>query len=218
MRSMWGYLSVAVVLCLLSASCATTTPAPAPEKSEAPPDAFRNWRVTDFGGSGAVRFEGDTIVLEMGNDLTGVNWTGPLLRMNYEITLDAMRVEGNDFFCGLTFPYGDDPCSLIVGGWGGTCVGLSSLDFNDAYNNETARFITFDTGRWYRIRLRVTKEKIQAWIDADQIVDVETAGRKIGIRFEVERSVPLGISSWRTTAAIRNFQQSPITDVPSAAE
>ncbi|MBI4558171.1 MAG: DUF1080 domain-containing protein [Candidatus Hydrogenedentes bacterium] len=164
----------------------------------------KGWVESNFLGKGNVRVEKDTVFLEEGNDLTGIRWTGRLAKMNYEITLEAMRVSGMDFFCGLTFPYGEDPCSLIVGGWGGTCVGISSLDYNDAYNNETARFITFDSDRWYRIRLRVTKEKIEAWIDDDQVVDVKTVGRKIGIRYEVEPSRPLGIASWRTTAAIRN--------------
>ena len=43
-----------------------------------------------------------------------------------------------------------------------------------------------------------------------QRVDVETADRKIGIRWEVERSVPLGIATWRTTGAIRNFKMDPL--------
>ena len=36
------------------------------------------------------------------------------------------------------------------------------------------------------------------------MVNVATEGRKIGIRWEVEASRPLGIATWRTTGAIRN--------------
>jgi len=64
------------------------------------------WKITDFGGQGDVYVKDGSIFLEMGNDMTGVTWTGPLVRMNYEITLEAMRVAGSDFFCGLTFPRG----------------------------------------------------------------------------------------------------------------
>ena len=166
----------------------------------------KDWCETDFGGSGGVRVEEGVAYLDEGNDMTGVTWRGPIVRMDYEITLDAKRVAGDDFFCGLTFPYGPDPCSLIVGGWGGTVVGLSSLDYSDAYNNETARFVNFDKGRWYRIRLRVTKKKIEAWIDDRKLVDVKTEGRKIGIRWEVEKSCPLGIATWRTSGALRDVQ------------
>ncbi|MBL7154400.1 MAG: hypothetical protein ISS79_11845, partial [Phycisphaerae bacterium] len=59
------------------------------------------WAITDFGGQGEVTVKDGAIYMEMGNDMTGINWTGPLIRMNYEITLDAMRTKGSDFFCGL---------------------------------------------------------------------------------------------------------------------
>lgn len=174
----------------------------------------KGWHETDFKGRAAVRVEDGVAILEKGNDMTGITWRGPLVRMNYEITLEAKRVAGDDFFCGLTFPYGPDPCSLIVGGWGGTLVGLSSLEYNDAYNNETARFMQFEMDRWYRIRLRCTAQKIEAWIDDKQIVDLETADRKIGIRWEVENSQPLGIATWCTTGAIRNVKFYAYTSPP----
>ena len=47
--------------------------------------------------------------------------------------------------------------------------------------------------------------KIQAWIDEDKVVDVDTTDRQISIRLEVEESRPLGFSSWSTTAALRNI-------------
>ncbi|MBN2588491.1 MAG: hypothetical protein JXA96_01410 [Sedimentisphaerales bacterium] len=60
--------------------------------------------------------------------MQGIYWTGPLVTMSYEITLEAMRVEGSDFFCGLTFPVDENPCTLIPGGWGGTLCGLSCIN------------------------------------------------------------------------------------------
>ena len=130
--------------------------------------------------------------------------------MNYEITLDAKRVAGNDFFCGLTFPVGDTACSLILGGWGGRVVGLSSLEFRDAVNNATRTFRVFERDRWYFIQLRVTRDKIEAWIDDDKVVDLETAGRQIGVCWEMEKCRPIGIATWRTTGAIRYFHMAPI--------
>jgi hypothetical protein len=164
------------------------------------------WRVSDYSTSGGVWIEGDTCFLGQGNSMTGITWNGPLPTMNYEVTLDAKRAGGGDFFCGLTFPYGEDPCSLIVGGWGGGLVGISSLDGMDASENSTSTWREFDNDRWYAIRLRITPEKIEAWIDNDQVVDVETANYRIGIRFEVEQSRPFGIATWRTTGAVRNIR------------
>jgi hypothetical protein len=165
-----------------------------------------HWKITDFGGQGQVYVKQGQIFLEKGNDLTGITWTDPVVPMNYEICLEAMRVEGSDFFCGLTFPVDANCCSLILGGWGGSVCGLSSLDYYDAANNETTRIIDFENGRWYNVRLRVTPGKIEAWLDEEKLVDVVTAGRVIDTRIEVESSKPLGIASWQTTAAIRNIR------------
>ena len=169
-----------------------------------------HWKITDFGGQGNVYVKDAAIYLEMGNDMTGVNWTGPLVRMNYEITLEAMRVDGSDFFCGLTFPVADNPCSLILGGWGGSICGLSNIDYYDAANNETTKFFSFEDKKWYRVRLRVTPNRIQAWLNDEELVNIETTGRKIDIRAEVDLSQPLGIATWQTAGAIRNIYMKPI--------
>jgi len=164
-----------------------------------------HWVETPFLGRTGVRIEDGAIVMERGHDMTGVTWTGPLFRQNYEITLQARRVAGEDFFCGLTFPVGREVCSLICGGWGGSLVGISCLDFYDAANNETATSHDFETGRWYDIRVRVTPWRIRAWIDGEQVVNCRITGRHLSVRFEVEPSRPLGIATWQTTGAVRNL-------------
>jgi hypothetical protein len=192
-------------------------PKEAPEATESEMVLFDGkdmgqWVAAKYEEGGKVQLKDGTIVIEKGNDMTGIRWTGPLMRMNYELTLEAMRVEGEDFFCGLTFPYGKDPCTLICGGWGGSLVGLSNIDYYDAANNQTDTSRHFDNGKWYPIRVRVTPAKIEAWIDSnDKIVDFETADHKIGIRYEVTPCKPLGIATWRTTGAVRNIKVVRIT-------
>jgi hypothetical protein len=166
----------------------------------------QGWKEALFPGRSTVRVEDEAVYLDRGEDMTGITWRGPLATMNYEVTLDAMRVDGSDFFCGLTLPYGEAVFSFVVGGWGGTCVGISSVDYYDAYNNETARFREFETGQWYRIRVRCTEDKIEAWIDDDQLVDLVTTDRVIGIRWEMADIVPFGVATWQTTGAIRNVE------------
>jgi hypothetical protein len=118
---------------------------------------LNGWVESEFGGENRVRVLDGQIFLEFpAGDLAGITRTEPVPRMNYEIALKAMRVDGNDFFCGLTFPVGDSCCSLIVGGWGGTIVGLSSFNNMDAANNETTKVMNFEKGQWYDIRVRVT--------------------------------------------------------------
>ncbi len=164
------------------------------------------WTCTAFGGEGDVEIENGELILRAGNPLTGITWTGDYPKMNYEISLEAKRVDGSDFFCGLTFPVGEHPCTFIVGGWGGGVIGLSSLDGFDASENETTRYQEFENGRWHKIRVRVTPDKIEAWIDDKQMADVEAKGRRISIRPEVELSRPLGIASFSTTAALRDIK------------
>lgn len=164
------------------------------------------WKVTDFGGQGKVSVKDGAIHMATGEYMTGITWTGPVVRMNYEITLDAMRVEGNDFFCGLTFPVGENPCTLVLGGWGGGVCGLSSLNHFDASENETTRMISFENGKWYHVRLRVAANQIQAWLDDEDLVDVDTTDKAIDVRIEVEESKPLGIATWNTAGAVRNIQ------------
>ena len=71
---------------------------------------------------------------------------------------------------------------------------------------QTGTSMSFDNGKWYPIRVRVTPAKIEAWIDGDQMIDFETADHKIGIRYEVTPCKPLGIATWRTTGAVRNIK------------
>ena len=169
--------------------------------------SLKNWKSSQFGGEGKVAVEDGIIVMNQGSDMTGITWTGdPLPKMNYEVSIMAQRIEGHDFFCGLTFEVNEDPCSLIIGGWGGGVVGISSLDGLDAANNETACYESFDEGKWYKIRLRVSEQGLMAWIGEKQVVSVATKGKKISIRGEVEPSRPFGVSCYATTAGLKEIK------------
>ena len=66
--------------------------------------------------------------------------------------------------------------------------------------------MNFEKGRWYRIRVRVEADRIQAWIDAKRVVNVVIGGKKLTTRAEVDLSMPLGIASFETRAALRNIR------------
>ncbi|MGH9370376.1 MAG: 3-keto-disaccharide hydrolase [Vicinamibacterales bacterium] len=166
-----------------------------------------NWQSTTFAGAGAVRVENGQIILEAGADLTGINWIGPdLPTTNYEIALHAMRLEGSDFFAGVTFPVANSFCSLILGGWGGTVVGLSSINTLDASENQTSQSADFESNRWYAVRIRVTPAKIEVWLDERQIIDQDLKDNKVDTRMEVDPSRPLGVASWQTKSALRDLR------------
>ncbi len=169
--------------------------------------SLKGWAVTDFAGHAEPKVEAGLLHIPAGLALSGINRTNPPPKMNFEITLEAKKTDGNDFFCCLTFPYGESHCSFVVGGWGGGLVGLSSVDGMDASENETADYMVFEKDCWYRISVRVTPEKIETWIGEDKMVDLETDQRRIEMRFgEIEESVPLGIATWMTSAVLRDLR------------
>lgn len=205
-------LALAVVLALAPLGGAEKAPA---WRSLFDGRTLTGWAQSGFEGEGAVKVEQPfrggpgVIILEKGTTLSGVTWTkgSDLPRMNYEVELEAMKLEGEDFFCGLTFPVGASACSFIVGGWGGMVVGLSSVDHFDASDNETSTGMEFKDNRWYRIRVRVTEKKIEAWIDEKPMVDLETTGRKITLRWgEIDKSLPLGVAAFMTRAALKEIR------------
>ncbi len=176
---------------------------------------LQGWQQSGFEAEGPVKVEAPfrngpgAVIIEAGTTLSGITWTkgAELPRTNYEITLEAMKLNGGDFFCGLTFPVGAAACSFIVGGWGGTTVGISSIDHVDASENGTTKTREFADNRWYRIRVRVTAEAIQAWIDDEPMADVEIAGHTISLRpGDIQKSLPLGVATYMTRAAIRDIR------------
>ncbi len=209
-------LATVMILLFVGPSCFGLT---ATDESPSSIDLFDGktlgqWKPSDFFGQGDVSIKDETIFLGRGQDMTGITWTGPVIRQNYEITLQAKRVDGSDFFCGLTFPVGDQHCSLICGGWGGSLLGISNIDFYDAANNATSSSYDFENNRWYDIRIRVTEDMLQVWIDKDLMIDFDTKDHQYSVRFEVEASRPLGIATWQTAAAVRKLDIRKIDSYP----
>jgi hypothetical protein len=170
--------------------------------------SLEGWQILDkidFDKHGEVSVKDGELILKQGQPMTGIRWKGEFPKLDYEITLEARRIDGYDFFCGMTFPVGKSHCSLILGGWGGSLTGLSCLDGFDASENETTGSMDFKQNRWYKIRVRVTERKIQVWVDDDRIVDVEHKDRKVSLRWEMDSMPPFGIATYATTSGVRNL-------------
>jgi hypothetical protein len=105
----------------------------------------------------------------------------------------------------MTFPVKKSHCSLILGGWGGSLTGLSSLDGFDASENDTTNVVEFEENKWYKIRLRVTNAKIEAWVDDEQIVDCEIVNRQVSLRWEMEQMPPFGFATYMTKGGLRKI-------------
>jgi hypothetical protein len=170
--------------------------------------SLAGWKVTEFGGEGEVKVTDGAIVMRMGQPLTGVTIAdgSDVPKDNYEVSLQAMKRKGDDFFCGLTFPVRDSHATFVVGGWAGTVVGLSNIDGQDASENETTQYENFAQNKWYTVRARVADGKIACWVDDKQLVDVDLQGKRISVRIEVDPSKPLGICCYNVETGLKDIK------------
>ena len=169
--------------------------------------SLAGWKITNFGGEGECRAENGSLIIEAGYPMSGVTCTRKdLPKTSYTLTLEAMKAQGEDFFCGVTFPVNDSHCTFIAGGWGGVVTGLSCIDDQDANNNETKKLKNYKNDRWYKIRIHVEPERIQVWVDQEKLIDQNIKGRKISVRNETRKCRPMGICNFQTTSHFRNIR------------
>ena len=168
---------------------------------------LKGWKQSDFFKPGKSSVKDGAIILEKGTKMTGLTYDGKdFPKMNYEVSLESKRIDGRDFFCTTTFPVGDSFCSFVVGGWGGSVTGLSSIDGIDASENQTGQGIEYKNDQWYKVRIRVTDKRVETWIDKEQTVDLDTSDVKLGIRIECNVSTPFGIASYDTVGAVKDIK------------
>ncbi len=165
------------------------------------------WKEAPYTRRGRVVVKEWMLVLGKGRT-TGIALTGEFPKYGYELRFEAARLEGKDFFAGVTFPVRDSFCFWVNGGWDGSVVGLSNLEGNDASENDTSTVREFVLGRWYAFRLAVTASRIQAWIDDELVIDIEYTKRKVELQFdETDLGKPLGISAYGgTVGALRKIE------------
>ncbi|MCA8950260.1 MAG: DUF1080 domain-containing protein [Planctomycetes bacterium] len=197
------------LLALLVGGCATPTPTePWTELFDG--RTLGAFASTRFGGEGEVAVRDGELRLGIGSPMTGITWQGTPPSGAYELEVEAARVTGTDFFCGLTFPVRDAWLTLVLGGWGGAVSGLSSLDGNDAARNETRTLRHFETGRVYRVTVRVDDRRVAVAIDGEPFLAADITDRELSLRPEVELSRPLGIATFVTAARIRTVRWRPL--------
>jgi hypothetical protein len=169
------------------------------------------WKAAGIPEEGKVLIQDGEINLQPGQPMTGARldsqtWKSaemPVTR--YAIEYEAMRVEGNDFFGTVTFPVNDSHVSLVVGGWGGTLVGISSIDDMDASENNTRGNAFFENRRWHKVRIEVRDDELKAWINDKLFVNTSTKGHVLGLRSgDIEKCIPFGFASYASQSRLRN--------------
>lgn len=170
---------------------------------------LKHWRVVEqsyFDKHGPVTWQDEVLTLTAGSPGTGVVADFTVPRNGYEIHFQARRTAGDDFFCGLTFPFDDQQATLILGGWGGGTVGISNVNNFSAIENASTRNFAFENDRWYDFRLRVTPIEIELWVDDKSLFLLDTEEKTFSIWWEQKPIAPLGFASWRTTGQFRRVR------------
>ena len=156
--------------------------------------------------AGSIRIENRQLVLK-DRGFAGLGAIGPVPRTNYEVQVEAMRISGDGDFASLHFPVGEESCELLVGILnGGKIVGVGRIDGRPAENNETTHNITFQLNRWYSVRLRVTDDRLEAWIDSEKLIDLSRKGRGFTTWLNAGWDSPLAVYAFRGKAAIRSIR------------
>ncbi len=176
-----------------------------------------NWLYLEDGGEGGATVKDGNLRLAMGPTTTTIrfdvdNSKIKLPKENYEIEYVAQRYDGTDFFAAMTFPFGDAFVTFINGGWGGCVAGLSNIDDMDASENSTSSFYNFKSREWYRFRVQVSAKTIRVWVNDEAIVDYPAYEHKVNTRFEVEKSQPLGFTSWVSTGLIKTIRMRTLSE------
>ena len=168
------------------------------------------WKNAIPGGGKVEVLKDGSVSCLPGDPMSGIVYTNRPPRMNYELTLDAMRVSGDDFFIGLTIPVETNQCTIIIGGWGGSLCGVSSVDYLDASENPYTEARELKSNQWYRLRVRVTPGLLDVSLDGDFFtakIPFEKSDRfSLRSGSDIDRTVPLGICTYRTGARWRNFE------------
>ena len=206
----------------------TTKEAQVVEKTEEPPPqpqwdslfdgkTLDGWRIVPWAGgegAGTVEVRDGQIVLGAGMPRTAIAWTRGFPTSDYEVRVEATRTVGRNDFCTIVFPIAGTHCAWVVGGFGGDAVCLATFDGTSNWNEATERF-SFQQGRRYQVRLRVTKARIQGWIDDERLLDTPTAGHTFALWAFLQPLTPFGVySSDNTTAALRSISVRTITPGP----
>ena len=171
--------------------------------------AAAQWQQAGIPDEGKIHVTNGELTLAAGQPMTGakwVGWTPDLPQTNYALTYETLRVEGGDIFGMATFPVGSHQsnATFVIGGWGGTVTGISSIDFQDANENQTRAEQRFENNRWYKVRIEVRREDLRAWIDDRIVVNTSIKGRQVTLRSGfIDHCLPFGFATWNTTARVR---------------
>ena len=175
--------------------------------------SLAGWQRLDLDGSGGrIDARDGSILFSRGDPLTAMVVSDKSFMppgQEYEIMLQARKMDGRDFFCALTFPVPEKmtSCTFVAGGWGGGVTGISNIDNLDANRNTTRSVLRYKTGKWYNLKIEVRRGRIRCWVDQRIVVNTVIADKVISMRpGAIEQCQPFGIASFATAAEFKSLR------------
>ncbi len=153
------------------------------------------------------------LVMAPGRAMTGITTTRQdLPTTNYELSYQAKRITGSDFFAAATFPVGKSFVTLHqrrLGRQRHRNLQLEQLGrFGKARRTPSSNT---KAKIWYKFRVRVSDQTIVCQVDDKQIIDLDYRGLQLGTRIETRPNQPLGFATYESTGALRNIEIRPLT-------
>jgi len=183
----------------LLALCAYSAAAASPEVTKLfDGKTLKGWTIDERGRGRVAVKKGCIYMMMQKGKLSRIDWTEDFPRTNYELSLEVFWVKGSDDFCRVIFPVGEARSTY---GMRGANLGLHTGKGQNTYSNTTGRNVRLSQRKWYKVRIRVTDERVQVWLSGKSIIDVPREDYQFG----VDGYAPLALAAWETGAAYRSI-------------
>jgi len=166
---------------------------------------------------GKARVDEGRIILEQGEAFSMIHWGGDRPRIDYELSFETMRLEGNRQFGCVFFPIGPDACRLQPGDKERGFSTLFPVDGRGAWDTESpfTAYVPLSSNEWHSIRLRVTQRVVRVWIAGNLVFDLATADHAYSSTWEGKHE-PLALYTVQSAAALRNIRLRRLRPEPPA--
>lgn len=161
-------------------------------------------RISDSGGEWHV--EGDEIIQSSLNENVRL-FFGDSSWQDYEITMQAKKLVGNEGFLVIFRANGDNFYWLNIGGWGNSQHAIEKGTANQGRWTVLNALTTpgsILSNVWYDIKIRCEGNHFQIWFDGNLLFDF--------IDTNAHLSGQAGIGTWATSASYRNIV---VNEIPS---
>jgi len=164
----------------------------------------RSFELSNAGMGDWSSANGEVIQSALGTDVKFV--FGDRSWGDYELTLQALKERGAEGFLVLVRALDQDSFYwLNLGGWGNTRHAMEKEAKGERRGMGRGHNGNIQTGRWYDVRIRCEGNRIQCWLDGEQIIDLRDEDHP-------HRQGMIGLGTWGTHARYRNIQVKNLAD------